>query len=83
MQEASKQAILAFGKNRWRGGRAVECAGFEIQYGLRVIGGSNPPLSVEIKGIRNGVTEVMPFRPFWCTLRGITRLRDFAVPTRI
>ncbi|MFK7758709.1 MAG: hypothetical protein AB8C13_02040 [Phycisphaerales bacterium] len=31
-------------------------------------------------GIRNGITEVMPFRSFWGTLRGIARLRDFAVP---
>src|SRR5690606_10701937 len=31
----------------WRGGRAVECAGFEIRLGLRVHGGSNPPLSVQ------------------------------------
>ena len=30
----------------WRGGRAVDRAGLENQYGLRVIGGSNPPLSV-------------------------------------
>ena len=65
----------------WRGGRAVECAGFEIQYGLRVIGGSNPPLSVRFKGIRNGVLDMTPFRPFWGVLRGLARLRDFTDPT--
>lgn len=65
----------------WRGGRAVECAGFEIQYGLRVIGGSNPPLSVSFKGIRNGVLDMAPFRPFWGVLWDVARLRDFADPT--
>ncbi len=34
-----------------RGGRAVECAGLENRYGLRVIGGSNPPLSASPSAI--------------------------------
>ena len=32
-------------KNKWRGGRAVQCIGFENQRGLRVTEGSNPSLS--------------------------------------
>ena len=31
----------------WRGGRVVECGGLEIRYGVKPIGGSNPPLSVQ------------------------------------
>ena len=41
------------------------------------IGGSNPPCSVIRKGIRNGVPQKAPFRPFWSELRGSARLRDF------
>ena len=37
----------------WRGGGAAERAGLENRYGLRVIGGSNPPLSVAQEGIRD------------------------------
>ena len=42
-----------------RGGRAVECAGLENRYGLRVIGGSNPPLSALQQRVRSCRTRAI------------------------
>ena len=33
---------------KWKGGRVVECSGFENQRGFTVTGGSNPSLSEKI-----------------------------------
>ena len=41
------------------------------------IGGSNPPCSVDLIGIRNGVFTKAPFRPFWSELRGLVHLWDY------
>ena len=38
------------------------------------IGGSNPPCSVDLKGIRNGVLTKASFLPFWGKTGGLTRL---------
>ncbi len=40
------------------------------------IGGSNPPLSVDLIGIRNGVRNMTPFLPFWGVSGGLVRLCD-------